>query len=34
MTPVLEARGLIKRWGRVVAMDGADSSSDRTRSWR
>ena len=23
-TPVLEARGLIKRWGRVVAMDGAD----------
>ena len=24
MSPVLEARGLIKRWGRVVAMDGAD----------
>ena len=23
-TPVLEARGLMKRWGRVVAMDGAD----------
>ena len=23
-TPVLEARGLFKRWGRVVAMDGAD----------
>lgn len=22
--PVLEARGLFKRWGRVVAMDGAD----------
>ena len=24
MTPVLEARGLDKRWGRVVAMDRAD----------
>ncbi|MGI5499122.1 ATP-binding cassette domain-containing protein [Lentzea sp. CA-135723] len=24
MTPVLEARGLVKRYGRVTAMDGAD----------
>ena len=23
-TPALEARGLVKRWGRVVAMDGVD----------
>ena len=24
MTPVLEAHGLVKRYGRVTAMDGAD----------
>jgi fructose transport system ATP-binding protein len=24
MTPILEARGLVKRYGRVTAMDGAD----------
>jgi fructose transport system ATP-binding protein len=24
MTPVLEAKGLVKRYGRVTAMDGAD----------
>ena len=25
-TPVLEARGLVKRYGRVVAIDGSDLS--------
>ena len=23
-TPILEARGLVKRYGQVVALDGAD----------
>jgi len=30
---VLEARGLVKHYGRVVALDHADFELRRTRSW-
>ena len=33
-TPVLQARGLVKRYGHVTALDGADFELRPARSWR
>ena len=33
-TPVLQARGLVKRYGHVTALDGADLDLCPARSWR
>jgi hypothetical protein len=32
-TPVMQARGLVKRYGHVTALDGQTSSCVRAKYW-